>query len=102
MQRLGCVTISITGVARFFGSHVLTARLGSQERYSRKTEAADLQRAFTILDSKRDGKIDASELGQLFKRLGHKFTKVKIASCSRNMSALWHLSTAAAADGKPV
>ena len=50
-----------------------------QERYSRKTEAADLQRAFTILDSKGDGKIDAAELGSLFKRLGHKFTKVQNA-----------------------
>lgn len=47
-----------------------------QERYSRKTEAADLQRAFTILDSKGDGKIDAAELGYLFRRLGHKFSKV--------------------------
>lgn len=47
-----------------------------QERYSRKTEAADLQRAFTILDSKGDGKIDAAELGSLFRRLGHKLTKV--------------------------
>ena len=48
-----------------------------QERYSRKTEAADLQRAFTVLDSKGDGKIDAAELGSLFKRLGHKFTRVQ-------------------------
>ena len=48
-----------------------------QERYSRKTEAADLQRAFTILDLKGDGKIDAAELGSLFKRLGHKLTKVQ-------------------------
>ena len=52
----------------------------AQERYSRKTEAADLQRAFTILDSKGDGKIDAAELGALFKRLGHKFTNAEIES----------------------
>ena len=91
VQRLGCVTICITGIARFSGSYVLTARLESQERYSRKTEAADLQRAFTILDSKRDGKIDASELGQLFRRLGHKFTKVSNTSCNPIMIPLWHL-----------
>ena len=58
-----------------------------QEKYSRKTEAADLQRAFTILDSKRDGKIDASELGQLFKRLGYKFTKVWNTWCNRRVSS---------------
>ncbi len=59
-----------------------------QERYSRKTEAADLQRAFTILDSKGDGKIDAAELGYLFKRLGHKFTKVQDVQCILERVAL--------------
>lgn len=52
-----------------------------QERYSRKTEAAELRRAFTILDAKGDDRIDADELGRLFRRLGHKEKRVRPA-CS--------------------
>jgi hypothetical protein len=48
----------------------------TQERFSRKTEAADLTRAFTLLDAKGDGKVDANELGMLFRRLGHKEKRV--------------------------
>ena len=50
--------------------------LAWQERYSRKTEATDLRRAFTLLDSKGDNRVDAEELAQLFHRLGHKERKV--------------------------
>ena len=55
-----------------------------QERYSRKTEAADLRRAFTILDAKKDDRVDAEELAQLFRRLGHKEKRVhdRSTSCS--------------------
>jgi len=47
-----------------------------QERFSRKSEAADLKRAFTLLDAKGDGRIDAAELGLIFQKLGHKEKKV--------------------------
>lgn len=47
-----------------------------QERFSRKSAAADLRRAFTLLDTKGDGRIDAAELGLLFQRLRHKERKV--------------------------
>lgn len=47
-----------------------------QERFARKNEVTDLRRAFELLDSKRDGHIDAEELGEYFQRLGHKLKKV--------------------------
>ncbi len=47
-----------------------------QERYARKNEAADLRRAFDLLDIKRDGHIDGEELAETFSRLGHKIKKV--------------------------
>jgi Ca2+-binding EF-hand superfamily protein len=53
-----------------------------QERYSRKTEAADLRRAFTILDANNDDRVDAEELAQLFRKLGHKEKKVHDISTS--------------------
>ena len=49
---------------------------GLQERFARKNEAVELRKAFDALDSKRDGKLDAHELGQLFHRLGHSLRKV--------------------------
>jgi Ca2+-binding EF-hand superfamily protein len=67
-----------------------------QERFARKNEAEDLRRAFDILDTKgrvccprhcllrcasrcsphRDGRIDADEVEQVFKQLGHKCKRV--------------------------
>lgn len=63
-----------------------------QERFSRKTEAADLRRAFTLLDAKGDGKIDAAELGLLFKKLGHKERTVKdiLQQCCGSICVLWY------------
>ncbi|EIE27318.1 outer dynein arm-docking complex subunit 3 [Coccomyxa subellipsoidea C-169] len=49
-----------------------------QERLSRKSEAADLRRAFTLLDTKGDGKVDAVELGLVFQKLRHKEKKSEI------------------------
>ena len=54
---------------------VLTSFL--QERFARKNEAVELRRAFDALDFKRDGKLDAQELGQLFNKLGHSLRKVR-------------------------
>lgn len=48
-----------------------------KERFARKNEVVDLRRAFEMLDSKRDGHVDAEELGEYFARLGHKQKKVK-------------------------
>jgi calmodulin len=48
------------------------ASAAARERYARKNEAADLQRAFRTLDKKGDGKIDEEELNQIFMALGHK------------------------------
>lgn len=48
------------------------ASAAARERYARKNEAADLKRAFNVLDSKGDGKIDPEELNQVFQTLGHK------------------------------
>jgi calmodulin len=48
------------------------ASAAARERYARKNEAADLKRAFNVLDSKGDGKIDPEELNQVFQALGHK------------------------------
>ena len=47
-----------------------------QERYARKNEAVELRKAFNALDLKRDGKLDAYELGQMFNKLGHSLKKV--------------------------
>ena len=47
-----------------------------QERYARKNEAADLRRAFEILDSKHDGHIDAEELRDIFEKMNHKVKRV--------------------------
>ena len=46
-----------------------------QERYARKNEADELRRAFELLDSKHDGRLDAQELSQLFSKLGHPVKK---------------------------
>ncbi len=40
------------------------ASAAARERYARKNEAEDLKRAFTALDRKMDGVIDAEELSQ--------------------------------------
>lgn len=47
-----------------------------QERFAKKNEASDLLRAFHDMDTKKDNKIDADELMQLFARLGHKLKRV--------------------------
>lgn len=58
-----------------------------QERFSRKSEAADLKRAFTLLDAKGDGRIDAAELSLIFQKLGHKEKKVWY-ECKRSFQFL--------------
>lgn len=50
--------------------------LSLQERYARKNEAADLRRAFELIDSKNDGRIDAGELAELFDKMKHKVKRV--------------------------
>ena len=73
----------------------MRALCDAQERFARKNEAEDLRRAFDILDTKgrvspngidfcgashgsphRDGRIDADEVEQVFKQLGHKCKRV--------------------------
>lgn len=44
----------------------------ARQRYARKNEEGELERAFNTIDSKRDGFIDQEELSQLFVALGHK------------------------------
>ena len=61
-----------------------------QERYARKNEANELRRAFETLDCKKDGRVDAAELAEVFQRLGHKaknvlplpFQQIKARGCS--------------------
>ena len=53
-----------------------------QERYARKNEAADLRRAFELLDSKHDGHIDAEELRDIFEKMNHKVKKAKLCNSS--------------------
>ena len=48
-----------------------------QERFARKNEAEDLKRAFGILDSKSDGKLDSEELEAFFVKLKHRVKKVR-------------------------
>ncbi|GMH32255.1 hypothetical protein BSKO_00089 [Bryopsis sp. KO-2023] len=48
------------------------ASAAARERFARKNEADDLRRAFQTLDKKRDQRIDADELNQVFMALGHK------------------------------
>lgn len=50
----------------------------TQERYAKKNETEELRRAFEIMDSKKDGKVDAEELSTLFAQLGHKCKKNEI------------------------
>lgn len=47
------------------------ASAAARERYARKNEGEELERAFKLIDSKKDGKIDASEIEELFKQLKH-------------------------------
>ncbi len=55
----------------------ICAAVQLQERYARKNEAADLRRAFDLLDIKNDGHIDAEELAETFSRLRHKIKKAR-------------------------
>ena len=55
-----------------------TLALLAQERYAKKNETEELRRAFEIMDSKKDGKVDAEELSTLFTQLGHKCKKNEI------------------------
>lgn len=48
------------------------ASAAARERYARKNEQNELERAFNTIDIKGDKKIDAEELTELFMRLGHK------------------------------
>lgn len=48
------------------------ASAAARERYARKNEQDELERAFRTIDKKGDDKIDADELHQLFLALGHK------------------------------
>lgn len=48
------------------------ASAAARERYARKNEQDELERAFRTIDKKGDNKIDADELNQLFLALGHK------------------------------
>ncbi|MEW5299884.1 MAG: hypothetical protein WDW38_011607 [Sanguina aurantia] len=48
------------------------ASAAARERYARKNEQAELERAFDTIDNKHDKKIDSEELNELFIRLGHK------------------------------
>jgi calmodulin len=50
----------------------------SQERYAKKNETEELRRAFELMDTKGDGKVDGEELSGLFARLGHKCKKNEI------------------------
>lgn len=44
----------------------------ARQRYARKNEQDELERAFRTIDKNGDARIDAEELNQLFKALGHK------------------------------
>ncbi len=48
------------------------ASAAARERYARKNEEDELERAFRTIDKKGDDKIDSDELNQLFLALGHK------------------------------
>uniref|UniRef100_A0A7S0V8N5 EF-hand domain-containing protein n=1 Tax=Polytomella parva TaxID=51329 RepID=A0A7S0V8N5_9CHLO len=47
------------------------ASAAARERYARKNEQDELERAFNTIDKKGDRKIDPEELTQLFQELGH-------------------------------
>ena len=59
-----------------------------QERFARKNEVVELRRAFDLLDSRKDGHIDAEELGEFFQRLGHKLKKVLFLQHAHSRSCL--------------
>jgi hypothetical protein len=44
----------------------------ARQRYARKNEQDELERAFRTIDKSCDARIDATELNELFKALGHK------------------------------
>lgn len=48
------------------------ASAAARERYARKNEQAELERAFRTIDKKGDNQIDPDELRQLFVELNHK------------------------------
>ena len=54
------------------------ASAAARERYARKNEQDELERAFRTIDKKGDDKIDADELNQLFLALGHKVTSAHL------------------------
>lgn len=48
----------------------------------------ELRRAFDRLDLKRDGKLDAHELGQMFNKLGHSLKKVRASPAEVKLATL--------------
>ncbi|CAG9464559.1 unnamed protein product [Pedinophyceae sp. YPF-701] len=50
----------------------------ARERYAKQNEGEQLRRAFDKIDNKKDGKIDAQEIADLFKDLGHRCAKKDI------------------------
>lgn len=54
------------------------ASKSARERYAKKNETEELKRAFGLIDTKGDGKVDAEEVAALFRRLGHRARKREI------------------------
>ena len=52
----------------------------ARERYARRNEREELERAFKTMDKKGDNKIDQDELNQLFLALNHK---------AKNREVIW-------------
>ncbi len=67
---------------------------GAQERFARKNEAAELRRAFDLLDSKADGRLDAEELGRVLARLSHRARKARGPPAAA-FTHCWRLSASA-------
>jgi calmodulin len=73
------------------------ASAAARERYARKAEAAGLQRAFAVLDTKGDGRIDAEELAGVFAALGHRPRRGEVADMIWEVRARARACGAAAA-----
>jgi hypothetical protein len=71
----------------------------AQERFARKNEAAELRRAFDLLDSKADGRLDAEELGRVLARLSHRARKARGPPAAALTPSLWSCRRVAPATG---